>query len=257
MRYSPFPTNGQAFSTLEHNRWPASAVWRHLIPVHWSTCLSLGLLLNYRFCDGSRYPVGQVTPPCSSTEASLQLSALPDKNLTHQVPEGSHNPVWLWLGLLKLQMGRISKHLEPQPHCPWIWYTHHPCYLLRISVSCFCFPEGLRTSIVSFITLLWCRGPSIWFSVLRQHTCFHFEGRFHAWHFFKISVSFLNFVWFCSHGWHIFLPSLWCRSSSWPICPSVLALSGSHGSELFPGEMMGFSKSDLFHSSPFSQEHQQ
>ena len=30
---------------------------------------------------------------CSSTEASLQLSALPDKNLTHQVPEGSHNPV--------------------------------------------------------------------------------------------------------------------------------------------------------------------
>ena len=190
MRYSPFPTNGQTFSTLEHNRWPALAVWRHLIPVHWSMCLSLGLLLNYRFCDGSRYLVGQVIPPCSFTEASMQFSALLDSNLTHQVPEGSHNPVWLWLGLLKLQMGRISKHLEPQPHCLWIWYTHHPCHFLRISVSCFCFPEGLRTSIVSFITLLWCRGPSIWFSVLLQHTCFHFEGRFHAWHFLKFLFLF-------------------------------------------------------------------
>ena len=84
----PSPQLGQTFSTLEQNLWPALAVWRHFIPIHWSMCLSLCLLLNYRFCNGSQYLVGQVTPLCSSVEASLQNSVLLDKNLTHPVPGG-------------------------------------------------------------------------------------------------------------------------------------------------------------------------
>ena len=81
---------------------------------------------------------------------------------------------------------------------------------------------------------------------------------------FFISVSLLNFVLFCSHGptftWLAYFPARFEMHvklilSFWPICP-VLALIGSHGSEIFPGEIMGFSKSDLFDSSPFSQEHQ-
>lgn len=43
--------------------------------------------------------------------------------------------------------------------------------------------------------------------------------------------------------------------SSWPVCPPVPTLGGGHGSETYPGEMMGFSRSGDLDSYPFPQGH--
>ena len=120
MRYSPLPTTRTDllhFGTKSLTCIGCMKAFNSNPLVNVSLPVPMSLLLNYRFCNGSQYLVGRVTPPCSSVKASLQLSVLLDKNLTHQVPGESHNPVMTLTGAVKTSDGE-NQHVESQPHCP-------------------------------------------------------------------------------------------------------------------------------------------